>query len=77
MNKKKIHTIENLRIDSQYISFRVDQRDYRFLLSEVSPRLAIASDEERNRFRISSSGYGIHWDLINEDLSIKGLINNG
>jgi hypothetical protein len=30
--------------------------------------------EERNNFEVSPSGYGIHWPLIDEDLSIDGLI---
>ncbi|MFI5222153.1 MAG: DUF2442 domain-containing protein, partial [Bacteroidia bacterium] len=29
---------------------------------------------ERGNFEISPSGYGIHWSLIDEDLSINGLI---
>ena len=32
------------------------------------------SDEERNTYEISPSGYGIHWSLIDEDLSIDGLL---
>jgi len=74
MNKKKIYQIENLRIDSEFIFFQVDQIEYKFRLSEVSPRLANASEKERSKYRVSPSGYGIHWDLIDEDLSIKGLI---
>ncbi len=76
MSKKKIYTVENLRIDSESISFRINKSDYRFLLSEISPRLANASEEERNKYRVSPSGYGIHWELIDEDLSINGLISN-
>ncbi|MFZ9242817.1 MAG: DUF2442 domain-containing protein, partial [Sediminibacterium sp.] len=34
-----------------------------------------ATKEERNQFEISPANYGIHWPLIDEDLSIKGLIN--
>ena len=33
-----------------------------------------ASDEERNNFEISPSGYGIHWPLLDEDISIDGLL---
>ena len=29
--------------------------------------------EEKNQFEIAPSGYGIHWPLIDEDLSIDGL----
>jgi hypothetical protein len=30
--------------------------------------------EERMKYEISSSGYGIHWPLIGENLSIDGLL---
>jgi hypothetical protein len=29
---------------------------------------------ERKMYRISTSGYGIHWYAIDEDLTTKGLI---
>ena len=43
-------------------------------LSEISLALRKASVEERNMYEISPSGYGIHWPLIDEDLSIDGLL---
>jgi hypothetical protein len=67
--------IENFRISSEDLSFRVNGRDYCFKLSEISPRLAKASDDERNGYTFSPSGYGVHWGAIDEDLSIAGLIN--
>lgn len=72
MNKK--YKIDNFRIDSECITFRVNEINYTFRLSDVSPRLACASEKERNEFTISPSGYGIHWKSIDEDLSIIGLI---
>jgi hypothetical protein len=33
-----------------------------------------ASEIERTTFEISPSGYGIHWPLIDEDISIDGLL---
>ena len=29
---------------------------------------------KKNLFEISPSGYGIHWPLLDEDLSIDGLL---
>jgi hypothetical protein len=34
----------------------------------------VKHDHERNEFKISPSGYGIHWSLLDEDLSINGLL---
>lgn len=43
-------------------------------LSNVSELLLNATDEERSHFQVSPSGYGIHWPLLDEDLSIDGLL---
>ena len=47
----------------------------RFGLADVSDRLVKANDNEKNDYQISPSGYGIHWRLIDEDLSINELLN--
>ncbi len=36
------------------------------------PRLLAASDEQRLRFELSPRG--IHWDALDEDISIEGLL---
>jgi Protein of unknown function (DUF2442) len=38
------------------------------------PRLASASHAQRNNWRISGGGYGLHWEDIDEDLSTEGLL---
>ena len=38
------------------------------------PRLAHAKPEERDRWRLIGRGAGIHWDDIDEDISIEGLL---
>lgn len=38
------------------------------------PRLLHASPEERARWEIAGRGRGIHWPLIDEDLSIEGML---
>ncbi len=38
------------------------------------PRLASASEAERCRAELSPGGYGVHWPLLDEDLSIGGLV---
>lgn len=44
-------------------------------LKVVSSKLLDASEGERNFYWISPSGYGIHWPLIDEDISINALFN--
>lgn len=38
------------------------------------PRLMQATAEQRNAFRISPSGNGLHWPDLDEDISVEGLI---
>lgn len=43
---------------------------------ECSPKLAGATDEERSIAELSPGGYGIHWPMLDEDLSVGGLLRN-
>lgn len=38
------------------------------------PRLLEASAEQRAKWKVSAAGYGIHWPLLDEDLSTEGLL---
>ena len=39
------------------------------------PRLEYASAEERSTWRLIGRGQGIHWEDIDEDISIEGLLS--
>ncbi|MFQ5712999.1 MAG: DUF2442 domain-containing protein [Candidatus Scalinduaceae bacterium] len=41
---------------------------------EWFPRLVHASSRERNNWRLISRGHGIHWEDIDEDISVEGLV---
>ena len=38
------------------------------------PRLEYATPEERKKWRLIGNGHGIHWEDIDEDISVEGLI---
>lgn len=38
------------------------------------PRLVHATPEERNHWRLIGEGHGIHWEDIDEDISVVGLL---
>ncbi len=38
------------------------------------PRLVHANKEERNNWRLIGKGEGIHWEDIDEDISVEGLL---
>lgn len=46
----------------------------KYAVKKLSKRLAAASQKELNDYSISSSGYGIHWNKIDEDVSIAALL---
>ena len=73
---KKLHSISEVSFENDLIVFKVDGHYYRFKVSELSERLAKATDDEKRDFCISPSGYGIHWPKIDEDISIQSLVGN-
>jgi hypothetical protein len=38
------------------------------------PRLAAATEAQRAKWEPAAAGHGIHWPLIDEDLSVEGLL---
>jgi hypothetical protein len=65
---KKIETtIEELVI-------RLPDREVRIPWERCSPCLAAANAVQRQQAELSPGGYGIHWPLLDEDLTIGGLV---
>ena len=75
MNLAQSNTIQSVSFSEEKLLITVNEIDYSFNLKDISLNLLNATKEERNQFEISPANYGIHWPLIDEDLSIKGLIN--
>lgn len=71
---KKYHKVENVKIEKGILHLIVDGNSIQRELKDMSPLLAAAREEELKEFEVSPSGYGIHWPLIDEDISIDGLL---
>lgn len=71
---KKYHHISSLEFKGDFLILIIDGKKKNFLLKKISSSLEKSTDEERNTFEISPSGYGIHWPLLDEDISIDGLL---
>jgi hypothetical protein len=41
---------------------------------EWFPRLRNATQEERSNWRLIGPGIGVHWPLVDEDISVKSLL---
>jgi len=54
----------------------VDLRDGRSILVPLAwyPRLANSTAEERANWRLIGQGEGIHWEDLDEDISLLGLL---
>lgn len=68
------HKIESLTFDQNFIYLQVDGKKNKISINKVSKKLEEATEIQRNLFTISPSGYGIHWPLIDEDLSVDFLL---
>lgn len=71
---KKYHEIGKITFIEERLFIKIDGKEYTFQLADISKKIAGASRVEREKYEISPSGYGIHWPLIDEDLSIDSLI---
>jgi hypothetical protein len=70
----KIHHVEGITFTGSRMLLSVDGKAYSCALADVSERLAHARDFERDEYEVSPSGYGVHWPLVDEDLSVDGLL---
>ncbi len=70
----RAHDVRDAKVSGSTLTMVVDGRQYRFDLAKASKRLARATQQQRENFELSPSGYGIHWPEIDEDLSIDGLL---
>lgn len=65
---------ETLRFDEH--TMWVDLSDGRTIGVPLAwfPRLLAATQEQRESYRISATGQGLHWDDLDEDISVAGLL---
>lgn len=66
--------IESIIFKQNSMIIYINGIEYCFELDKVSSKLFNATSIERNEYQISPANYGIHWPLIDEDLSIKKLL---
>ena len=73
----KAHSIGKVAFRGKTMRITVDGCAYSVNLAEHSRKLACASAQQRRRFEVSPSGYGIHWPGLDEDLSVGRLVGQG
>ena len=68
------HHIQEITFDQNFIILQIDGKPLKASLDKISPKLKAANEFQRQFYKISPSGYGIHWPLIDEDLSVDALL---
>jgi hypothetical protein len=70
----EIPRAEDVRVTEDTLT--VDLSDGRTISVPLEwfPRLVHATPRERNNWRLIGNGHGIHWEDLDEDISIEGLL---
>ncbi len=68
------HIVNSITYENDVMILEVDNAIHALPLKMVSKKLLNASIKEREAYKVICSGYGISWPLIDEDLSIDGLL---
>lgn len=71
---EKVYNISELRFEKNHLILVINNQTIKFELARISEKLSKATDQQKNDYKISPSGYGIHWRQLDEDLSINGLL---
>jgi len=74
MRATEVVTAVGIDTTDTELIIRLPDREVRIPWDQCSPILAAATTEQRRRAELSPGGYGIHWPLLDEDLSIGGLV---
>ena len=78
MNTSVIRAIDVLAISIRFDADRmhVQLSDGREIIIPLEwfPSLRNATDEQRNKWRLIGKGVGIHWEDLDEDISVAGLL---
>ncbi len=70
----EIPSAENVTVTDDTLS--VDLSDGRTISVPIAwyPRLSHAGQKERENWKLIGGGHGIHWEDIDEDISVEGLL---
>ncbi|QDT00129.1 DUF2442 domain-containing protein [Adhaeretor mobilis] len=73
MQTTKPLTATGIRTSPAGLTIELENRAISIAWDSCSPRLIGATPEQRCEAALSPGGYGIHWPLLDEDLSIAWL----
>ena len=65
---------QDLRFDDEMLIVRLDDGRELHVPLEWFPSLRDATEAERADWRFIGGGIGVHWEQLDEDLSIRGML---
>jgi hypothetical protein len=80
ISSSRVHPID---FNASAVDVECDEHSLRIRLAdgrEISaplayfPRLLHATAEQRSKWQIIGGGYGINWEELDEDISVRGLL---
>lgn len=70
------HTVRILETTEELLRLEIDGREVAAPWAKLSSRLDAAPKLARETIEVSPTGYGLHWPLVDEDLSIDGILRD-
>lgn len=70
------HEVRVVTMDTDELVLEVDGREIRAAWETLSARLGSAPQLARETIEISPADYGLHWPLVDEDLSVNGFLRD-
>ena len=69
--------VQATSVAANQVEKKVDLTDGRTIIVPLGwfPRLRHATQNERNHWRLISHGAGIHWPNLDEDISVRNLLD--
>ncbi len=75
--KIKTPLARNIRFTDRMMVILLDDGRELAVPLEWFPKLHNAGDADRNNWRLIGNGIGIHWEVLDEDLSVERLLVDG
>jgi hypothetical protein len=63
-------------VDTDRLTLEIDGKSITAEWRALSARLSEAPQVARESIVISPTGYGLHWPLVDEDLSVDGILRD-
>lgn len=71
----KIPNANSVNVDDHSLTIELDDGRTVSVPTAWYPRLMHASSEERKSWRLIGNGQGIHWKMLDEDISVESILS--